>query len=45
MLTDTAYLRNAYYHTEHDTADRLDYKRMAMVVEDVYAAVLDLARD
>ncbi len=36
MLTDTAYHRNFAYHTDEDTADRLDYKRMAQVVEGVY---------
>lgn len=44
MITDTAFYRNRNYHTEHDTAEKLDYKRMAMVVEGVYAAVTDLAR-
>ena len=45
MITDTAYLRNRNYHTENDTADQLDYERMAMVVQAVYAAVLDIALD
>jgi Zn-dependent M28 family amino/carboxypeptidase len=44
MVTDTAFYRNRNYHTAEDTADKLDYKRMAMVVEGVYAAVMDLAR-
>jgi Zn-dependent M28 family amino/carboxypeptidase len=44
MITDSAFYRNPNYHTAHDTAEKLDYKRMAMVVEGVYAAVLDLAR-
>jgi Zn-dependent M28 family amino/carboxypeptidase len=44
MITDTAFYRNRNYHTVNDTADKLDYKRMAMVVEGVYAAVLALAR-
>jgi Zn-dependent M28 family amino/carboxypeptidase len=45
MLTDTAFLRNLNYHTEHDTPDLLDYNRMAMVVVGVYAAVLDTAQE
>jgi hypothetical protein len=45
MVTDTAYLRNPYYHTAEDTADRLDYERMALVVEAVFRAVADIARD
>lgn len=44
MVTDTAFYRNERYHTHDDTADRLDYARMAMVVDGVHAAVLDLAR-
>ena len=44
MITDTAFYRNRNYHTENDTAEKLDYKRMAMVVEGVYAAVTELAR-
>ena len=44
MVTDTAFLRNTAYHTDQDTPDRLDYERMAMVVEGVYKAVLDLTR-
>lgn len=39
MITDTAFYRNPAYHTESDTADRLDYKRMAKVVVDVFAAI------
>lgn len=44
MITDTAFYRNPNYHTADDTAERLDYKRMAMVVEGVFAAVVELAR-
>ncbi len=44
MITDTAFYRNRNYHTAQDTAEKLDYKRMAMVVEGVYAAVAELAR-
>ena len=44
MITDTAFYRNPNYHTQHDTAEKLDYKRMAMVVEGVYAAVTELSR-
>lgn len=36
MVTDTAFNRNKNYHTEFDTAERLDYKRMAKVVDAVY---------
>jgi hypothetical protein len=44
MITDSAFYRNSHYHTAQDTEEKLDYKRMAMVVEGVYAAVLDLAQ-
>jgi len=42
MITDTALYRNRNYHTAQDTEEKLDYKRMAMVVEGVYAAVVEL---
>jgi Zn-dependent M28 family amino/carboxypeptidase len=45
MITDTAFYRNARYHTAHDTPDTLDYTRMAMVVQGVYAAVLAFAHE
>lgn len=44
MITDTAFYRNPNYHTAADTAEKLDYYRMAQVVEGVYAAVKELAR-
>jgi flagellar basal body-associated protein FliL len=31
-------------HTANDTAEKLDYRRMAMVVAGVYGAVIDLSR-
>ena len=37
LVTDTAFLRNPNYHRAGDTFDKLDYKRMAMVVQAVYA--------
>jgi hypothetical protein len=44
MITDTAFYGNRNYHKAQDMPDSLDYKRMAMVVQGVYASVLDLAR-
>jgi hypothetical protein len=44
MITDTAFYRNRNYHTAQDTEEKLDYKRMAMVVEGVYATVAELAK-
>jgi Zn-dependent M28 family amino/carboxypeptidase len=37
MVTDTAFLRNPNYHRAGDTWDKLDYQRMAKVVQGVYA--------
>jgi Zn-dependent M28 family amino/carboxypeptidase len=37
MVTDTAFNRNKEYHKLGDTPDRLDYARMAKVVQSVYA--------
>lgn len=43
MVTDTAFFRNLNYHQDSDTADTLDYDRMAKVVLGVYEAVVRLA--
>lgn len=40
MITDTAFARNTAYHTPQDTADRLDYNKMAQVVQATYYTVL-----
>lgn len=37
MVTDTAFMRNKHYHLAGDTWDKLDYRRMAQVVQGVYA--------
>jgi Zn-dependent M28 family amino/carboxypeptidase len=37
MVTDTAFYRNHEYHRSGDTWDRLDYPRMAKVVQAVYS--------
>jgi len=39
MVTNTAFHRNRAYHTPNDTADRLDYERMGLVVVGVYEAI------
>jgi Zn-dependent M28 family amino/carboxypeptidase len=44
MITDTAFYRNKAYHTAADTADRLDYARMAQVVDGVFACVSAMGR-
>jgi Zn-dependent M28 family amino/carboxypeptidase len=43
MITDTAPFRNPFYHTAQDTPDKLDYGRMARVVDGLGAVVADLA--
>ena len=45
MITDTAFIRNSRYHTAEDNPDTLDYGRMAMTVQGVYAAVLEFAQN
>jgi len=42
MITDTAFLRNPYYHSSTDTADTLNYEFLANVIDAVHAAVLAL---
>jgi Zn-dependent M28 family amino/carboxypeptidase len=39
MVTDTAFFRNAHYHRAGDTHEKLDYRRMAQVVQSVFALV------
>lgn len=43
MITDTAPYRNPFYHTPQDTADKLDYARMARVVDGLTHVVRELA--
>ena len=39
MITDTAFFRNSAYHTEQDTYDRLNYKKMSEVIYGVFMFV------
>jgi len=43
MVTDVLPKRSMNYHKETDTPAVLDYKRMSMVVQGIYAAVLEVA--
>ena len=45
MVTDTAFFRYPYYHAPLDTPDKLDYKRMATVVEGLAGMLVKLADD
>lgn len=40
MVTDTAFYRNTEYHQPGDTADRLDYEKMAKVVDGVFILLM-----
>lgn len=44
MVTDSAFLRNPYYHQPSDTPETLNYGFLAEVVDGIYTAVLALDR-
>lgn len=43
MITDTAFFRCNAYHTAADTAEKLDYERMARVVTGLVHTIMELA--
>ncbi|MFC5461714.1 M28 family peptidase [Massilia niabensis] len=43
MITDTAFMRYPYYHTDQDTPDKLDYESMARVVTGLSKTIVALA--
>ena len=45
MVTDTAPYRYPWYHTPFDTPEKLDYERMARVVDGLYEVIRDIATD
>jgi Zn-dependent M28 family amino/carboxypeptidase len=45
MITDTAPFRYPYYHTPLDTSDKVDFARMARVVEGIQRVVESLANE
>ncbi len=45
MITDTAFERNDRYHTSLDTAETLDYDRIAEVVNGTFSAVILLGKE
>jgi hypothetical protein len=45
MVTDTAPFRYRYYHTRLDTPDKMDFNRMARVVDGLHGVVSSLAND
>lgn len=40
MITDTAFYRNPHYHSASDTANTLDYKRMALLVHGLKSVLI-----
>jgi hypothetical protein len=42
MITDTAFYRNVHYHQLTDTPEKLDYERMAQVIDGVFHYVSSL---
>ncbi|MEO8770419.1 MAG: M28 family peptidase [Ferruginibacter sp.] len=42
MITNTAFYRNEYYHTINDIAERLNVKKMSLVIDEVYRTILDV---
>jgi peptidase M28-like protein len=45
MITDTAVFRYPYYHTAHDTFDKVDFDKAARVVDGVHKLVETLANE
>ena len=43
MVTDTAIFRYPYYHTQEDTADKIDYDRLTRVVTGLERVIAELA--
>ncbi len=43
MVTDTAPFRNPYDHSPHDTPDKLDFDRLARVVDGLRGVITNLA--
>jgi len=43
MVTDTAFYRYPYYHSQEDSADKLDYVRLAEVTNGLTTAIIRLA--
>jgi len=43
MITDTAFFRYEHYHTRQDTAEKIDYNRLARVTGGIAQVVMELA--
>ena len=44
MVTDTAPFRYPWYHTANDTPDKIDYEKLAQVVDGLEAVIESLGR-
>jgi len=44
LVSDTSFFRYPHYHTRHDTLDKLDFRRMAGVVEGLAPVIRELAK-
>ena len=42
MITDTSFYRNPYYHEAGDSAEKLDYKRMANLITGLHDAIIGI---
>lgn len=45
MVTDTAPYRSKHYHKPTDTPEKIDYERLARVVEGLEGVIRDLSAD
>lgn len=45
MITDTAFYRNPYYHTQSDTPDKLNYEKLSSLIEVLYNVLLKLSKE
>lgn len=44
MVTDTAFYRYPYYHSAQDTAEKIDYEKLAMLTESLFAALVEFSK-
>jgi hypothetical protein len=42
MITDTAFYRNKHYHEQGDTMEKLNLSKMALVIESIHRALLNM---
>lgn len=42
MVSDTAFFRNKNYHTQNDTSEKLDYSKMAKVIDGIQEVIFQM---